>query len=181
MTRSFRPIFFTLVLSTGLAGCSDNGVSDVQEWMGQVKKDTRVVISKVTEPKIYVPFAYAGKNDVDPFNSAKLLVVLARLKAESNNGLKPDMERRREALESYPLDTLHMVGTIERPNLKYALIHVSGENKVIQAKIGNYLGQNFGMITKITDNEIEIKEIVQDAAGEWTERQAKLDLQEAKK
>ncbi|MFZ6674255.1 pilus assembly protein PilP [Undibacterium sp. Xuan67W] len=171
----------TFAICSGLVGCGDNGVSEVQEWMVQVKKDSRVIISKISEPKIYVPFSYAGKNDVDPFNPSKLLVVLARMKAESNNGLRPDMERRKEALESYPLDTLQMVGTIERPNLRYALIKVSGENKVIQVKMGNYLGQNFGMITKITDNELEIKEIVQDAAGEWTERQAKLELQEAKK
>ncbi|MCU6432205.1 pilus assembly protein PilP [Undibacterium sp. Jales W-56] len=181
MRGVLKPMILMLMPCFFVTGCSDNGMSEVQEWMAQVKKETRVVISKVSEPKVYVPFTYTGKSDVDPFNPSKLLVVLARLRAESNNGLKPDMERRKEVLESYPLDTLQMVGTIEKPNLRYALIHVSGENKVIQAKMGNYLGQNFGMITKITDNEIEIKEIVQDAAGEWTERQAKLELQEAKK
>lgn len=162
-----------------LTACSNNGVSEVQEWMDQVKKETRVVVPKISAPKVYLPFAYAGKNNVDPFNPAKLLVVLARIKAESSNGLKPDMERRREVLEAYPLDTLKMVGFIEKPNLRYALIQV--DKTIFQAKIGNYIGQDFGMITKVTETEIEIKEIVQDAAGEWTERQAKLELQEAKK
>lgn len=162
-----------------LTACGDNGVSDVQQWMDSVKKDTRVVISKISEPKVYVPVAYSSKNQVDPFNPAKLLVVLARMRAESDNGLKPDMERRREVLEAFPLDTLKMVGVIEKTNMRQALIQV--DKTVYQAKVGNYVGQNFGLITKITDSEIEIKEIVQDAAGEWTERKSTLELQEAKK
>ncbi len=162
-----------------LTGCGNGGIAETQDWMEQIKKETRSGVSKIAPPKVYVPFFYTGKSNIDPFNPAKLLVVLARLKAESSSGLKPDMERRREVLESYPLDTLKMVGFIEKPNLRYALIQV--DKTVFQAKIGNYIGQDFGMITKVTETEIDIKEIVQDAAGEWTERQAKLELQEAKK
>jgi len=72
-----------------------------------------------------------------------------------------------------------MVGLIEDKKLRNALIQV--DKTVYQARVGNYLGQNFGMITKITETEVEIKEIVQDAAGEWVERTATLELQEAKK
>jgi type IV pilus assembly protein PilP len=162
-----------------LTGCGDNGVSEVQQWMDKEKKETRVVISKISEPKVYVPIAYAGKIQSDPFSSSKLLLVLARMKEESNNGLRPDMDRRREVLESFPLDTLKMVGVIEKANVRQALIQV--DKTVYQAKMGNYVGQNFGVITKITDGEIEVKEIVQDAAGEWTERKATLELLEAKK
>ena len=104
---------------------------------------------------------------------------MARLKAESSNGLKPNLERRREALEEFPLDTLKMVGLIEDRRSKNALIQV--DKTVYQARVGNYLGQNFGMITKITETEVEMKEVVQDAAGEWVERTAKLELQEIKK
>ncbi|MES2071346.1 MAG: pilus assembly protein PilP [Pseudomonadota bacterium] len=147
--------------------------------MDGVKKETRVVIPKISEPKVYVPVAYSGKNEMDPFNPSKLLIALARLRAESDNGLKPDMNRRREVLEAFPLDALKMVGIIEKPNMKNALIQV--DKSIYQAKIGNYVGQNFGMITKITDTEVNIKEIVQDAAGDWTERLTKLELQEAKK
>lgn len=162
-----------------LAGCGDNGVAELQQWMDTVKKESRVIISKVSEPKVYVPVAYSGKGQIDPYNPVKLLVVLARMKAESNNGLRPDMERRREVLEAFPLDTLKMVGVIEKANVRQALVQV--DKTIYQAKLGNYVGQNFGVITKITDAEIEIKEIVQDAAGEWTERKATLELLEAKK
>lgn len=175
-SRNFLLIAVTLSL---LVGCGDNGVSELQQWMDKEKKETRVVISKISEPKVYVPVAYVGKSQSDPFSSSKLLLVLARMKAESDNGLKPDMERRREVLEQFPLDTLKMVGVIERSNVRQALIQV--DKTVYQAKMGNYVGQNFGVITKITDGEIEVKEIVQDAAGEWTERKATLELLEAKK
>ncbi|MCX7220919.1 MAG: pilus assembly protein PilP, partial [Burkholderiales bacterium] len=111
--------------------------------------------------------------------SAKLLVALARMKAESNNGLRPDMERRKEVLEAYSLDELKMVGVIERSTARHALIQV--DKSVFQAKVGNYIGPNFGLITKITDSNLELKEIVQDAAGEWIERKATLELQETKK
>ncbi|MFZ6646649.1 pilus assembly protein PilP [Undibacterium sp. TJN25] len=162
-----------------LAGCGDNGTGEVREWMDGVKKETRVNVPKISEPKVYVPVAYSGKDQIDPFNPNKLLIALAKIRAESNSGLKPDMNRRREVLEAFPLDTLKMVGIIERPNMKNALIQV--DKSIYQAKIGNYVGQNFGMITKITDADIDIKEIVQDASGDWTERMTKLELQEAKK
>ena len=162
-----------------LAGCGDNGITELQQWMDTVKKESRVVIAKVSEPKVYVPVPYAGKNQIDPYNPAKLLVVLARIKAESNNGLRPDMERRKEVLEAFPLDSLKMVGVIEKSNSRSALIQA--DRTVYQAKIGNYAGLNFGKITKITDTELEITEIVQDATGDWTERKATLELLEAKK
>ncbi len=179
MMRSAGRLMMLLLPLLTLAGCGDNGLTEVREWMDGVKKQTRVIIPKISEPKVYVPVAYSGKDQVDPFNPNKLLAALAKIRAESDNGLKPDMNRRREALEAFPLDVLKMVGIIEKPNMKNALIQV--DKSIYQAKIGNYVGQNFGMITKITDTDIEIKEIVQDAAGDWTERMTKLELQEAKK
>ena len=84
-----------------------------------------------------------------------------------------------QAITAYPLDTLKMVGTLERPGLSYALLQV--DKAVFQVKVGNYIGQNFGMITSITETDVNVKEIVQDASGDWVERKAKLELQETKK
>jgi type IV pilus assembly protein PilP len=166
-------------LASGLAGCSDGGVQEVKEWMEQVKSSTKVSIPKLAEPKKFTPFLYNSKNTVDPYNPSKLTVALAKLQSNSNSGLKPDLERRREPLEIFPLDTMKMVGTLEKPGLSYALLQI--DKTIYQAKVGNYIGQNFGMITKITDTEVELKEIVQDASGDWVERKAKLELQEIKK
>lgn len=176
-----RILPFTVYAASALVltACSDGGVQEVREWMDETRKQTVVAVPKLTEPKKFTPFVYAAKEDLDPYNPIKLITALAKLKANSGSGIEPDLERRREPLESYPLDTLKMVGTLEKPGLSYALIQV--EKTVFQAKVGQYVGQNFGMITKITDAEVEIKEIVRDAAGEWTERKATLELQENSK
>ena len=169
------PLFVALAL---LGGCTDSGV-ELQQWMQETKQQTKVSIPKLSEPKKFIPFLYTAKSSVDPYNPNKLAVAMARAQSNSSSLLKPDMERRREPLESFPLDTLKMVGTLEKPGMVYALLQA--DKTIFQVKVGNYIGQNFGMITKVTDTGVELKEIVQDASGDWVERQAKLELQENKK
>jgi len=169
----------SLILLSSLAGCGDGGVQEVKQWMDEVKRQTKVAVPKLAEPKKFTPFIYEAKGSVDPYNPAKLSIALAKLQASSSSGFKPDLERRREPMESFPLDSVKMVGTLEKTGLSFALLQI--DKTVYQAKVGNYVGQNFGMITKITDTEVELKEIVQDASGDWVERKAKLELQEAKK
>ncbi len=161
-----------------LSGCNDNGV-ELQQWMQETKQQTKVSIPKLSEPKKFIPFLYDSKASIDPYNPKKLMVAFARAQSNSSSMLKPDMERRREPLESFPLDTLKMVGTLQKPGVTYALLQA--DKTVFQAKVGNYVGQNFGLITKISDTDVELKEIVQDASGDWIERPAKLELQESKK
>jgi type IV pilus assembly protein PilP len=169
-----------LLASLVLAGCGDGGVQDVKQWMGEVRRETPVSVQKLSEPKKFTPFVYAAKDEADPYSPMKLSAALAKLQgAKSSGALKPDLDRRKEALESHPLDTIMMVGTLEKPGLSYGLLQV--DKAVFQVKVGNYVGQNFGMITRIAETEVEIKEIVRDAAGEWVERKAKLELQESKK
>jgi type IV pilus assembly protein PilP len=88
------------------------------------------------------------------------------------------MQRRREPLEQYPLDTIRMVGMLQKPGMTYAILQV--DKAIFQAKVGHYVGQNFGMITGISEDAVELKEVVQDASGEWVERKARLELQESK-
>ena len=162
-----------------LSGCGDGGVQEVKQWMEAIKRDTKVAVPKLSEPKRFAPFIYEAKGTIDPYNSSKMMIALAKLPGGgASNGLKPDENRRREPLESFPLDTVKMVGTLQKPGISYALVQV--EKTLYQVKVGNYIGQNFGMVTLITDTEVEMKEIVQDAAGDWVERKAKLELQEKK-
>ncbi|MFT5962544.1 MAG: type IV pilus assembly protein PilP [Burkholderiaceae bacterium] len=168
----------SLAFILSLPGCSDNGVTEIKSWMDEVRQQTKVSIKTLSPPKKFTPFSYQGKILVDPFNSSKLAVAFAKLQA-SNSGMKPDFERRREPLEEYPLDVLKMVGTLQKPGLNYALI--MADKTLFQVRAGNYIGQNFGMVSGITETAVELKEIVQDASGEWVERKAKLELQEAKK
>jgi type IV pilus assembly protein PilP len=166
-----------VMLPAMLAACGDGGIPEVRQWMDATRSQTRVLIPKLTEPKKFTPFTYAGKDATDPTSPAKMADALAQPAAA--NRFKPDTDRRREALESFPLDSLKMVGTLRKEGASYAL--VQSDRTIYRAKVGSYIGQNYGQITKIADSEVELKETVQDASGEWVERNAKLELQESKK
>jgi type IV pilus assembly protein PilP len=161
-----------------LAGCSDSDVKEVQDWMAQVKRETKVAVVPLTEPKTFIPFAYSAREATDPYSPNKLLAELARAAAKSDNPNKPDMERRRELLETYPLDTISMVGVIQSGGVNYALLQI--DRAVHRVRKGQRLGQNFGLVTDVTETVVDIKEVVQDAGGEWVERMSKLELQESK-
>jgi type IV pilus assembly protein PilP len=163
-------------LFTVLSACSGEQ-SELQAWMDQETKAVQPTIEKVSEPKAFEPYRYENASQVDPFSQVKLTVALDRLQ-KSKGGLKPDLNRRREVLENYPLENIRMVGHLANGRAAFALLQA--ENVVYQAKIGNYLGQNFGVITKMDDGEVKIKELVQDATGEWTERETALRIQEKK-
>jgi type IV pilus assembly protein PilP len=158
-----------------LAGCGDSDVKEVRDWMDQVKRDTRPAVKPLSEPKDFLPYAYGAKETVDPFSQTKLLNQLAKAAEASRDPNKPDLQRTRELLESYPLDTMHMVGTMQKGGVNYALLQI--DRSVYQVRSGQRIGQNFGIVTRVGDEAINIREVVQDAAGEWVERMAKLELQ----
>jgi len=158
-----------------LAGCGDSDVREVRDWMEQVKRDTHPSVKPLPEPKDFLPYAYGAREAVDPFNPNKLLGELARAAATSNNPNQPDLQRPREQLETYPLDTMQMVGTMEKGGVRYALLQV--DRSLYQVRAGQRIGQNFGVVTHVGDDAVDIREVVQDAAGEWTGRMSKLELQ----
>jgi type IV pilus assembly protein PilP len=161
-----------------LAGCSDSDVKEVKDWMAVVKKDTKVAVVPLSEPKTFIPFAYTAREATDPFSPNKLLAELARAAEKNDSKFKPDMGRRKELLENYPLDTFVMVGVMQKAGINYALLQI--DRAVHQVKVGQRIGQNYGLVTGVTENAINIKEVVQDAGGEWVERMSKLELQESK-
>jgi len=158
-----------------LAGCGDSDVREVRDWMEQVKRDTRPAVKPLPEPKDFLPYAYGAKDAVDPFDANKLLGELARAAATSNNPNQPDLQRPREQLETFPLDTMQMVGTMEKGGTRFALLQI--ERALYQVKAGQRIGQNFGVVTHVGEDAVDIREVVQDAAGEWTQRMTKLELQ----
>jgi type IV pilus assembly protein PilP len=167
------------IILLALAGCGDSDVQEVRNWMKQVDAQTKVKVPPLAEPKVFIPFAYANKDEPDPFNPNKLLAELAKQAAQGGgNGIHPDTQRRKELLETYPLDTIQMVGTIEKKGVIYAVLQV--DRAVHQVVKGQHLGQNFGVVTGIDENSVSLKEIVQDATGDWVERMSKLELQESK-
>jgi type IV pilus assembly protein PilP len=161
-----------------LAGCGESDEAEINSWMEDVRKNTQVNVKPLAEPKTFIPFAYGVREEIDPFNPDKLLAELARAANAINNPLRPDPDRRREYLETFPIDTMKMVGTMNKSGVSYGLIQI--DRQVHQVKAGQRLGQNYGVVTGVADTAIGIKEVVQDAGGEWVERLSKLELQESK-
>ncbi len=173
------PKFIIFFLPFLLSACGDNGLDELKGWMDQVKKETQVKVAPIAEPKVFTPASYDGNELIDPFDSGKLLVVFARMKAANDNGLKPDFDRPKEALEGYALESMKMVGTFDNHKTLQGLIQIG--KAVFPVVVGGYIGQNFGKVISINETRIDLVEVVQDATGEWTERKASLELQEAKK
>lgn len=170
---------FAFIATALLSGCSFSGDVEIQQWMASVRKDMKPTVNPVPEPKEFTPQTYEGRAAVDPFDPQKVQMAVARQAQAraSASAIRPDLDRRREVLEGFSLDQIRMVGMMRNAGANVALLETSGQLHKVQ--VGNYVGQNFGLITRVTETEVQLKEIVQDAAGEWVERTAKLVLQEA--
>lgn len=162
----------TLLLPLGfvLVACSDEP-SDLKRFVQEQEKSLPRRIEALPEVKPFEPFGYEGFDLPDPFKPRKLAV-----KQNDGGGLQPDLNRRKEPLEAFPLEQLKMVGTLQQGNEVFAL--VKADKTLYRVKKGNYMGQNFGLITEITEAEVKLKEIVQDGTGDWAERISSLPLLE---
>jgi type IV pilus assembly protein PilP len=179
---SSKTLFAAGLAALALAGCGSSGKEELQQWMAEQRAATRPHVQPIPEPKKFTPQAYTQEGATDPFSNVKLTQALKRESSQSTSNaalVAPELARRKEPLESFPLDAMKMVGSLMKEGLPVALLRV--DNLLYQVKPGNYLGQNYGKIMKVGETEVVLREIVQDAAGEWTERTATLQLQERSK
>lgn len=178
---SIRWGIFALILAA-LTGCGSSSEDELRQWMAEQRSQMRPRVTPISEPKQFKPESYNQTSAIEPFSREKLTQALRRESAQpaTNNALiAPELARRKEALEAFPLDAMSMVGSMVREGKPAALIKV--DNLLYQVRPGSYLGQNYGRVTKITETEVVLREIVQDAVGEWIERPAALQLQERSK
>jgi type IV pilus assembly protein PilP len=158
-----------------LAACSTAG-DDLDQWMEEQKRLTPPRVEALAPPQKFNPQVYEVLDLVEPFSLQKLSAGVRQQVAQPNAAVTAELNRRKEPLEAFPLDAARMVGSVNRKGSPYALVKV--DSLLYQVKVGDYLGQNYGKIMKITETEISLREIVQDASGEWIERPAALQLQE---
>jgi type IV pilus assembly protein PilP len=163
------------LLAGVLAACSAEQ-DELQQWMELQRREVKPNVTPLQPPKKFDPQPYTGALAVEPFSTQKLTVALKQEARQPNSLLAAELNRRKEPLEAYPLDGMGMVGSVQKLGQPFALLRV--DNLLYQVKVGDHLGQNYGRITKIAETEIALREIVQDAAGEWIERNATLQLQE---
>ena len=156
-----------------LAGCGNNS-EDLQGYVEQVKARPKGAIEPMPIIKPYETFAYTATTLRDPFTPP---VVPGESRTQTAGGLQPDANRPKEALEEFPLDGLRLVGSLERGGSKWSVVKAP-DGAIYRVQPGNYLGHNNGKITRISDELIELTEIVEDGQGGWIERQASLALSE---
>jgi type IV pilus assembly protein PilP len=166
MKRLFIPVALVV-----LGGCSSE-IDELKKFVRESDKGLPRKIEPLPAVKPFEPFAYEGFDLPDPFKPRKLTAP----KDGPGGGIAPDLNRRKEPLEAFPLEQLKMVGTLSQGKDTYALVRA--DKTLYRVKKGNYMGQNFGLIMDVNDTEIKLKEIVQDSAGDWAERQSVLPLLE---
>lgn len=164
-----------LCIVAALSACTADH-EELRVWMEQQRKEAQPNVQPLQAPKRFDPEPYTVAQAVEPFSTQKLSVALKQESRQPNSLMAAEMNRRKEPLEAYPLDSMSMVGSVNKQGRPYALLRV--DNLLYQVKTGDHLGQNYGLITKIGETEIVLRELVMDAAGEMIERPATLQLQE---
>jgi len=162
------------------AGCGGDEHSDLKEELNQLTKDLRGRVEPLPQVKPYEPVPYTAEGQIDPFRPERIEVASAGRAATASTALIDEQKKRPpEPLEAFPLESIQMLGTISQEKETFALVK-AGPN-LYRVKKGNYLGQNFGVITAIDEAQINLKELVQDSTGDWVERVSSLQLVEAKR
>jgi len=164
------------LMLSALGACSADN-DELVQWMEQQHKEIKPNIAPIFPPKKFDPQAYLGVTGVEPFGTQKLVPVGGpSVSSQSSAVLAAAKAHATQELESYPLDSMTMVGSLQQGGKSHALLLV--ENRLHDVKVGDWIGQNYGQITAITDSQITLRETVQDPTGEWIERTSTLQLQE---
>jgi type IV pilus assembly protein PilP len=158
-----------------LAACNASGDENLGEWMATVRRTVHTSPLTLPAPLTMKTFVYDPAGQEDPFDASKISMLLD---ISDHAGVRPDLKRSREPLESYPLDQFRMIGSLGRPGQSIALVEVG---KILyQLRKGNHLGQDLGEVINIMDGSIEIEETIQEANGTWVKRRVQLSMREAK-
>jgi type IV pilus assembly protein PilP len=175
----FRRLLPWSLLMVLMAGCTTMGTGDLPQWVAEQRAQAKPRVKPISEPKPYVPLAYTGnpQTDLDPFSAERLTKIIDRDRGNTGcqNLMEQERNRRKEPLEAFPLDVMSMVGSLDRAGQRVALVRV--DKLLYQVRTGNYLGQNYGLVTQVSENEVTLREIDQSGA-ECIERVATLQLQE---
>lgn len=171
--RPVLPLLMASLFSVTLSGCSSDGLDDLRAFVKEAYADKKPKVEPLPEIKMQETFIYNAADLTDPFAAFNL----KPQSQKSASGPRPDPNRRKEPLEDYPLDSLKMVGTLSRGKQAWAVIQAP-DGTVHRAQVGDHMGQNSGMVNKITEEKIDLIELIQGAMGDWVEREANLALLE---
>jgi type IV pilus assembly protein PilP len=169
-----------IVAALALAACGAEEHGDLKQELNQLTKDFRGRVDPLPQVRPYEPVPYTAEGQVDPFRPQRIDVAQRRLSPSATSArVEKERDRPKEPLEAFPLESIQMMGTITQDKETFALVK-AGPN-LYRVRKGNYMGQNFGVVTGIDESQIALKELIQDGGGEWVERNSALQLVEAKR
>lgn len=168
-----------IVAATLLAACGGEEQRELKQELAELTKDYRGQVPPLPQVRPYEPVPYTAEGQIDPFRPERIEVVQASRSSDAASKIAEHEKRLKEPLEAFPLESIQMLGTITQDKETFALVK-AGPN-LYRVKKGNYMGQNFGVITAIDESQISLKELVQDSGGEWVERSSALQMVEAKR
>lgn len=170
MSRENTLIILLISSMLLLAGCGrgESSQAGLQKYVDSVMRRPPPPVSPIPKFAQYKPYQYVPGKERDPFLPPKVTV--------QTSGEQPDMNRPKEELESFPLDGLKMVGTLEQGRKKWALI-LAPNQVVYRVTNGSHLGQNYGAVTDISNAKVDIEETVSDGLGGWKKRDISLSLE----
>jgi type IV pilus assembly protein PilP len=158
-----------------LGACGGEEQSELRQELAAMTKDLRGRVDPLPQVKSFEPVPYKGESMVDPFVPGRIVVTQASAGGGGGGGVQPDLNRPKEPLEAFPMESIQMVGTLSQNQDMFALIRAGAS--LFRVKKGNYVGPNFGVITSIDESQISVKEVVQDSGGDWVERSTSLQMQ----
>ncbi len=152
-----------------LAGCGQSDDDGLRQWMTQTRAAKAPPPEPLPEVKPYSPREYGGRSSPEPFAQTKI-GELNKTMSES-----PEAGRRHEPLEDYPLENFKMLGMLKKNGETYGVVRV--DNKIHHVKVGQYLGQSYGRVVRISDQEIVLRELVREGVSDWKEKMTSLKLE----
>ena len=176
-----RPVKrLVIVAAIALAACVGEEHSDLKQELAQATKDFRGRVDPLPQVKPYEPVPYTAEGQIDPFRPQRIDVAQRRVGPSASSArAERERDRPKEPLEAFPLESIQMMGTISQEKEIFALVK-AGPN-LYRVRKGNYMGQNFGVVTGIDESQVVLKELVQDGGGDWVERNSALQLVETKR
>lgn len=166
-----------LALMALLSGCTNDDFADLDRYLAEVKARPKETIKPLPEIKVIEPFIFKPEGLRDPFKPVEQPEQASGVDMAAGSGIKPDFTRRKEELESFPLDGLRMVGTVDMKADLWGLVKASN-GTIYRVKVGRYMGKNHGKIIRIVNDKIELMEIVPDKPGTWREQPISITLAE---
>lgn len=160
-----------LLLCLAISGCGDDGFDDLRTFMDAAGKEGKNKIEPLPDVKKIDTFEYQQGDLLDPFMARSL-------RPAGKGGLQPELDRPKQPLEEFPLDALRMVGTLKKPGQPIRAVIKDPKGALHMIQVGGRIGQNYGKVTVIDESGIEIKELMQDAGGEWAESKAMMSMTE---